>query len=387
MFRFAVPRALALMLCTGFGLTAFPLSPTAGAELPVRGTRSVGSPVSFRNLTLIPVYDRGAKPTEKYITLDEALKAKRVKVREASGGGEVNSVLISNLDSKPLYLMGGEVVLGGQQDRCLGKDTIIPAGKRNASVTVFCVEHGRWNGHSDFMTSAPMVAAREVRASVMAGAFAGEVAAAPAARAEATRVSRLPQTVGSLGSASVGGAQQKVWDTVAEKNRRFNTAPASGTYRGVLNMEAGDAQRRISPYLRAFTAGTEKTPHRVGVVAAINGKIIAADIFGDPTLFRRLWPKLLRSYAADAAEAVEGSGKARPVTSAQARDFLLTTAAGSSRMESRSDVSTTLRLESKDALLYRVTPAGAPGAARGGGGSGGMKAGSGGPVHESFLRK
>src|SRR5437588_266271 len=79
-----------------------------------------------------------ARATGAFITLDEGLKAGRVQVAEV-GGGSVNQLNVTNEDDKPLYLMGGEVVLGGQQDRLLGSDTIIPAKSKSVPVTVFCV--------------------------------------------------------------------------------------------------------------------------------------------------------------------------------------------------------------------------------------------------------
>src|SRR5207248_3378271 len=108
-----------------------------------------------------------------------------------------------------------------------------------------------------------------------------------------------------------------------EKNRAFKAAPATGTYREVLNQAGGEAQRAVAPYEKALADALGNDPHLAGVVAAVNGKVVAADLFGDPALFRKLWPKLLRSYAADAAETAPAAGvKTPPVTAAQARAFL-----------------------------------------------------------------
>src|SRR6202022_3540843 len=101
--------------------------------------------------------------TDAYTTLDEGLKAKTVTVKESKEGGEVNTLFVTNRGAKPLYLMGGEVVLGGQQDRCLARDTLIPPGKKGIPVTVFCVEHGRWTGRQEFGESARSVAGNEIR--------------------------------------------------------------------------------------------------------------------------------------------------------------------------------------------------------------------------------
>jgi hypothetical protein len=38
----------------------------------------------------------------------------------------------------------------------------------------------------------------------------------------------------------------------------------------------------------------------LGVVVAVNGRIVWADVFANPALFNKYWPKLVRSYAAEA---------------------------------------------------------------------------------------
>src|SRR5262245_10485419 len=124
------------------------------ARIPLDKNRFLGTPKTFQNLTLIPVYAPGAKATNAFMTLDEGLKAKVVKVREAKDGGTVNVLYITNTGGKPLYIMAGEVVLGGQQDRSLGTDTIIPPNEKEVPVTAFCVEHGRWSGKVEFEQSA-----------------------------------------------------------------------------------------------------------------------------------------------------------------------------------------------------------------------------------------
>src|SRR5262249_27861495 len=55
----------------------------------------------------------------------------------------------------------------------------------------------------------------------------------------------------------------------------------------------------------------------VGVVAAVNGEIVWADLFASPQLLEKYWPKLVRSYAAEAI--TTGSGRSRPsIAAAQA---------------------------------------------------------------------
>lgn len=340
------PRLFVVALAFALAAQASAQRSSPAGRVPLGGHRTLGTPRTFRNLTLIPVYDAAARPTGSYMTLDEGLKTKQVQVRER-GSGDVNTLLVSNNGRKPLYVMAGEVVLGGQQDRCLARDTILPPGKRDVPVTVFCVEHGRWQGEAAFAQSAPTVAAADIRASAQEGAFTPPPAASPQAAAG------RPAATTEYGS--VERAQSRVWAKVAEKNEHFDAAPAGGSYRGVLNATGGEAGRSVAPYVKALSGSLKPDPHLVGVVAAVNGKPVAADIFGDPVLFRKLWPKLLRSYATDAAES-SGRPAAKPVTPQQARTFLMQAQSAGSKAENRSADAHIIRRESKDALAYRIVP-------------------------------
>jgi hypothetical protein len=57
----------------------------------------------------------------------------------------------------------------------------------------------------------------------------------------------------------------------------------------------------------------------VGVVVAVNGRIIWADVFASADLLSKYWPKLVRSYA---SEAVVTRAKEMEVTTKQADAFL-----------------------------------------------------------------
>src|ERR1035437_8146166 len=50
---------------------------------------------------------------------------------------------------------------------------------------------------------------------------------------------------------------------------------------------------------REQALATLRQEHAVGVVVAVRGEVIWADIFSDPGLLARYWTKLVRSYAAE----------------------------------------------------------------------------------------
>jgi hypothetical protein len=365
--------------------------------VPIDGRLSLGKAAVYRNLAVFPIYDSSAKAGNEYITLDEGLKAGVVKVKESKDGGTVNTLYVSNSGMKPLYIMAGEVVLGGQQDRTLGRDQIVSAGKKDVPVTVFCVEHGRWSGRSEFGESAPSVAGKDIRAYAMVGEFDAEksqiaararASAAPASSAPGqvserasqaqSRVNRLSRMAGDDSGDHVAKAQQQVWDGVAAKNAKLKIENATGTYRDALTMKAGDAQASMPAYVKSLSGALGSDPHLVGVVAAVNGKVIAADSFSDPALFHKLWPKLLRSYAADAVEqASDTAGAARaksPISARDVKTFIVNAKNDRSKEENVTAEGRIRRYESKDAAVYGLIPEK--------GGAAGAK-----PLHESVISK
>src|SRR5439155_384601 len=60
----------------------------------------------------------------------------------------VNPLVIENPGKLPLLVLAGTVVRGGKQDRQIGADFVIEAGK-TVPVDAFCVEHGRWDATRD----------------------------------------------------------------------------------------------------------------------------------------------------------------------------------------------------------------------------------------------
>jgi hypothetical protein len=65
--------------------------------------------------------------------------------------------------------------------------------------------------------------------------------------------------------------------------------------------------------------------HAVGVVVALRGEVIWADIFSDTELLARYWTKLVRSYA---AEGLSAGREHKTATIAEAQQFLDGTAHG-----------------------------------------------------------
>jgi hypothetical protein len=143
-------------------------------------------PLRHQNLTLLPVtIDPKQVDHTDYLTLDEGMKSKAVKISEVSADGDVNKLRVKNTSDKPLFLLAGEVIIGGKQDRIIGKTLVVMAGERT-TVPVFCVEQGRWNGRKADFSSAESIAHLKLRSVANYGSQSGvwsEIELSPPRRA------------------------------------------------------------------------------------------------------------------------------------------------------------------------------------------------------------
>jgi hypothetical protein len=266
----------------------------AGHSTPRSSNYQVLAPISQGNLTIFPVVVAKVYDTGRFLTLDDGLRSGEVVVTETGqrpgmvrrrglptpppgGRADVNHLFIVNNSKRPLLLLAGEIVVGGKQDRVVGKDRIIPAGS-DADLNVFCVEPGRW--------------AEQRGVSTFSG---GYFMASPTVRNEAMAKK----------------SQQGVWDSGNRSNAA--TMEVAG---GPTELHTTDSYARVmgndkvrtevdkvaAPLERSYQSAIGELRERkaVGVVVAINGQIIWADIFASPTLLEKYWPKLVRSYAAEA---------------------------------------------------------------------------------------
>jgi hypothetical protein len=246
------------------------------------------APIQFKQLAIFPVVQQAAARVDaaQYLTLAEGLKAKQVKVTEDKGGAQVNRVTVANLSAKPLLLLGGEVILGGQQDRIIGKDTILPAHEE-MSLEVFCVEHGRWSGHGEFTSAGGLV----------------EGKARQRARFESD--------------------QQRVWEEVAKKNAALKVENATGTYRNLATGPEGEAA--MKPYREHIRGALDQLPEAkrmIGVIAAVNGRVTSVEIFAEPSLFAAYRDKLLDSLFVSVADVPAAATPVAPPAAQEVRAFM-----------------------------------------------------------------
>jgi hypothetical protein len=289
---------------------------------------SIGPVQKFKNLAIFPVVSRGRCDADKYITLDEGLLSGKVKVFEvgvaaaattqaapaAQGqatqalqttpvAGQVNRLVVTNESGKPLYLMPGETITGGKQDRTLAQSLVIANDGKPVEVNVFCVEHGRWALRSEGQTAQLAASLYGLKTDAKQTIELSKAAAGGQLVLGGTTVTKDNRL-----QINAGSTQSDVWDNVAKINVATGNLSSSGAY--TENFFSKDVTDKFQPYVTALEKSVAGTERIVGVVVAVDGRIELADVFESTPLFRKLWPKLLKSYALDALGSAKPDDKA-----------------------------------------------------------------------------
>jgi hypothetical protein len=306
----------------------------SAGEVPQSASNASGysllSPIRSGNLTVFPVVATKSYNTSDFLTLDEGLRSGDVVITEAGRaqglirrhpghtvpiytpgqGAEVNRLVLVNNSSRPLLLLAGEVVSGGKQDRVIGKDRIVPAESDPVDLSVFCVEPGRWVGSSDRF--APTAAQ------------GGGMFASPKVRSKAMAAKDQQQVWSSVRS-SVQVATETVEVTAAAPTLNTEESELRNTTSYARVMSNPEVEKQVDkvavPVERGYESviGQLRDKSAVGVVVALNGEIVWADIFASTHLLQKYWPKLIRSYA---TEAIVTRAKSGEVSIKEAEKFI-----------------------------------------------------------------
>src|SRR5688572_9407054 len=74
----------------------------------------LGEAITYKNLTVVPVLDKNkSKDAKDCLVLEVSYDQNAVRVIEREGGGSVNQLILENNSDKALFIMAGEVILGG----------------------------------------------------------------------------------------------------------------------------------------------------------------------------------------------------------------------------------------------------------------------------------
>jgi len=306
------------VLFTGCAVISAAFAGDAGSSPATSNDYKILAPITHGDLTIFPVVSAKSHDTSDFITLDEGIRSGEVVVTEVGNlhstmrrrppyqtrpyqGAEVNRLVLVNNSKHPLILLAGEVVTGGKQDRVVGKDRIVPAESDPVDLSVFCVEHGRWTETSTkFDTHASVMLQPSVRMKAMADQDQQKVWD-EVGRSRTAMAAALASQASPSATPAPGQTTETVTVTSSADVLELNSTSSYAKAR-----ENNAVQKQVESITEPMRKSYEsvikqlRNQNAVGVVVAVKGHIVWADMFASSSLLAKYWPKLLESYATEA---------------------------------------------------------------------------------------
>lgn len=259
------------------------------------GDYRFSGPFTHKNLTIFLIHGKNLIEGGSFLTLQEALEQKKVVVYETKS---VNELSIENRSDQDIYVQAGDIVKGGQQDRVLAVDLIVPPGSGRMPIVAFCVESGRWNKREGeraevFSSAAEVVATKDLKLAAKSAKSQGAV------------------------WENVTVAQDKLSENLST---RVNSTVSESSLQ--LAVENRKVQETAAGYTRALAGVIKGKDDVIGYVFAINGAVNSADVYASSELFRKLWPKLLKANAIEAIAELRKDLKFELATAENVKTFL-----------------------------------------------------------------
>ena len=270
---------------------------SSGSAKPQKVTSSdyrFSGPYTHGNLTVFLVHGKDTS-NKTFLTLQEALAQKKVRVYETK---DVNELAIRNFSNQDIYVQAGDIVRGGEQDRMISIDFIVPPKSGRMPIAAFCVESGRWSRRGNeeagsFSSSENSVALKELKL-----------------------------------AAKVENSQQAVWKNVSVAQEKLSRNVGGNVRDGAsassleLSVENAKVKETTASYLKALAGIVQSKSDVIGYVFAINGHINSADVYASRALFVKLWPKLIKASAVEAVAELNKDVETTPVVSETVENFM-----------------------------------------------------------------
>ena len=279
--------------------------PSLAAATPGAGLASiaqgytVGDGITRAGVTVFPVTAEGSPKLaddEQVIPFADALQQGVLTVTEAGHDMQVASLRVHNRGKDPVLVMAGEIVEGGQQDRVITQDILVPPSDRPIALTVNCVERSRWSGGSSF-------------------SYGGQA------------------EMGLRRVVQVRRNQDATWEAVSDINGRkaslvqalgydsMALRSSGGTY--MASLESGVLERQVAKTAQELHQELSKEGDVVGIVVAVGGRVVGSDVFGAPEVWQRVSESTLAAVARDAMTAHVSASFIQAPEQQVAADFLV----------------------------------------------------------------
>lgn len=296
-------------------------------ELPA-GNYTLTGPYQHENLTIFLIHGPDQPRSPMFTPLQEAMERKLVLVHETS---DVNELAIENVSgSEEVFVQAGDIVKGGQQDRVLAVDLILPAKSGKIPISAFCVEHGRWSQRGVergdmFSMTDNMISTKDLKI----------------ATKHATSQARV--------WSEVDVAQEKLSAGVASSVRSSQSQSSLQ-----LALENDKVQASADDYVKKLSSIVGAHRDVIGFVFSINDQLNSADVYASSGMFARFWPRLLKTAAIEAVAERLFKKKSEPVSIASAGEFLNASEKGAETIDEVTTRTHMLKREVEKSLFFET---------------------------------
>jgi hypothetical protein len=232
----------------------------------------LGKIQEHKNMAVFPILC-SLDHSPQYMTLKEALEKKVLTITEVDKSGSVPELKVINKGDIPILLLDGEELAGAKQNRVLNT-TILLKINSETIIPVSCTEQRRWSYVSAKFSDSGTVMTPGIRSM------------------KADTVARSLED-----SKEFRSDQGAVWDAIDDLSRDAEVTSETGAMRDVYKAKEED----IDSYLETFTCLKDQK----GLLVLIDGEVVGFDFLSLSEAFEKIFAKLVKSYAIEAASARE----------------------------------------------------------------------------------
>jgi len=269
---------------------------------PAQPAYRLSGPYTHGNLTIFLIHGDSQLKGRKILTLDEALEQKKVIVHETKN---VQELSIENVSPDcDVFIASGDIVKGGDQDRVLAFDLVVPPKSGKMPLPSFCVEAGRW-------------AQRGGEENKSFGSSKDQIPD------KGLKLANRSASSQDLVWKRVAMAQKQISDNLGTKVQDGKSATSLQ-----LSLENKKLVETVNEYAKKLAPVIEGQKDVVGFAFAINGQVNSTDSYASSDLFLKLWPKLLKASCVEAVAEMKKDKTFPAVTAEQVTTFMADAAKG-----------------------------------------------------------
>ena len=223
---------------------------------------SLGEVQQSGNLTVFPIF-ADLEHNPNYLTLAEALSY-GFEVTELDKGATVAELQVNNRTEYDVLLLDGEELFGAKQNRVLNTTVLVPAAS-DIVIPVSCTERGRWGQVNRTFKDSEVVMTAGLRAK----------------KADSVRHSLVNEKV-------FLSDQSGIWDSIQRQQENLHVSAPTKAMRDSYQSKKDELDNRLVSF--------PCLPAQRGIMAIVNGVVVACDFVSYSPAYAKLHDKLAKSY-------------------------------------------------------------------------------------------